>query len=290
MPPTVYVNERTVDGRTHHYNAEAAVLSGHLRLPIAQDVLPQTHAALPEEGGYFSQRAEKYRLESIISMTSSYTHVTGNRSSKPGQGWTTLTTTVIENLNVMEVVTADRIVGQIITEHPLVGYVPTINFLGTRFENLRIAGFPVDLDLDLNMIGGKPANDAAYTQDSGLIARVKSMLSRVGDHEALPDALRERYNQLSSTLGSPQEEVECSLVKTATGAFPGTSSGHVIRIHDFGTIVLGKVTIRHEDFKPGTSIPRKTTVRLSMIDFHFGCAIDGDTSVGTGSTNGGTSP
>jgi hypothetical protein len=290
MPPTPYVNERTVNGRTHHYNAEANVLSAHLRLPLAQKVLPQTHAALPEEGGYFSQRAEKYRLESVISTISSYTHVTGNRSAKPGKGWTTLTTSVIEGLNVMEIVTADRIVGQIILEHPLEGYVPTINFLGTRFENLRIAGFPVDLEIDLNMLGPRPANDEAYTRDSGLIARVKSMLSRVGDRDLLPEASRERYNQLSSTLGSSQEDVECSLVKTATGAFPGSSSGHVIRIPDFGTIVLGKVTIHHEDFKPGTSIPKKTTVRLTMIDFHFGCAIDGDASVGTGSGNGGTVP
>jgi hypothetical protein len=290
MPPIQYVNERTVNGRTHHYNAEAAVLSGHLRLPIAQEILPQTHAALPEEGGYFSQRAERYRLESVISMQNSYTHVTGNRSSKPGQGWTTLTTTVIEGLNVMEVVTADRIVGQIITEHPLVGYVPTINFLGTRFENLRVAGFPVNLEFDMNVLDPKPANDTAYTADSGLIARVKGMLNRVGDREVLPDALRERYNQLSSTLGTAQEEVECSLIKSATGTFPGTASGHVIRVRDFGAIVLGKVVIRHEDFIPGTSIPKKTTVRLTMIDFHFGCAIDGSSSVGTGSSNGGTSP
>ena len=285
-----YVNERTVNGRTHHYHADAAALTGHLRLPIAQKISPQTHAALPAEGGYFSQRAEKYRLESVISMKSSYTHVTGNRSAKPGQGWTTLTTTVIERLNVMEVVTADRVVAQIITEHPLEGYVPTINFLGTRFENLRIAGCPVEVDLDLNMIGGKPENDAAYTQDAGLIGRVKSMLGRIGDRQALPDAVRERYNQLSSTLGSPQEEVECSLVKTATGAFPGASHGHLITVPDFGAIVLGKVTIKHEDFKPGTSIPKKTTVRLTMIDFHFGCAVDGGVTTGTGSTNGSTVP
>ncbi len=285
-----YVNERTVNGRTHHYHADGAALTGRLRLPIAQIISPQTHAALPEEGGYFSQRAEKYRLESVISIRSSYTHVTGNRSSKPGQGWTTLTTTVVEGLNVMEVVTADRIVCQIITEHPLDGYVPTINFLGTRFENLRISGCPIEVDLDLNMIGGKPAGDAAYSQDSGLTARVKSMLGRVGDHKVLPDALRERYNRLSSTLGSPQEEVECSLVKTATGTFPGVSHGHVITVPDFGAIELGKVTIKHDDLKPETTIPRKTTVRLAMIDFHFGCAIDGGATTGTGSANGTTQP
>jgi hypothetical protein len=285
-----YVNEQTVNGRTHHYQAEAKILSGHLRLPLAAEIKPQAYAHLRDEGGYLSQRAELYRLESVISFQSGYTQVAGNRSTKPGQGWTTLTTTAVEGLNVLDVVTADRMVGQIITEHPLEGYVPTVNFLGTRFENLRIAGHPVALDLDLKVLGSKPANDGAYTQDSGITSRVSSMLSRMREREDLPAALRERYNQLASTLGSPQEEVECSLVKAAAGNYPGANSGHVITIPDFGTIILGKVTIKHEDFKPGSGVPRKTTVRLKMIEFHFGCAIDGGADTGDGSTNGGTMP
>jgi hypothetical protein len=285
-----YVNEQTVNGRTHHYNAEAKLLSGHLVLPLVEEIKPQGYAQLPNEGGYLSQRAEDYRLESVISFRSGYTQVAGNRSTKPGQGWTTLTTTAIEGLNVLDVVTADRIVGQIITEHPLEGYVPTVNFLGTRFENLRIAGRPVELDFDLNVIGSKPQNDASYTRDPGLNARVSAMLSRIREREGLPARLRERYNQLSSTLGSPQEEVECSVVKTATGDYPGTSSGHVITIPDFGAIVLGKVTIRHEDFKPDSGVPRKTTIQLKMIEFHFGCAIDGGADTGIGSSNGSTEP
>ncbi len=72
--------------------------------------------------------------------------------------------------------------------------------------------------------------------------------------------------------------------------FPDVSHGHVITMPDFGTIELGKVTIKHEDFKPETTIPRKTTVRLAMIDFHFGCAIDGGATTGTGSANGTTQP
>ena len=58
-------------------------------------------------------------------------------------------------------VTADRVVGQTITEHPLVGYVPSISFLGTRFENLRIAGYPVEVEFDHGIFGPKPIDDAA---------------------------------------------------------------------------------------------------------------------------------
>ncbi len=285
-----YANERTVNGRTHDYHAEATILSGRLRLPLAEEIRPQALANLPKEGGYFSQRAEAYRLESVISFRTAYTQAAGNRSTKPGQGWTTLTTTAVEGLNVLDVVTADRIVGQTITEHPLEGYVPAVSFLGTRFENLRIAGHPVDLDLDLNILGTKPENDAPYTQHKGLIDRISSQFDRIRGGQDLPVELRERYNRLSSTLGSPQEEVECSVVNRATGAYPGISFGHVITVPDFGVIILGKLTIKHEDFKPGTEILRKTTVTLTMIDLLLGCAADGHPSVGTGSTNGGTMP
>ena len=131
-----------VNGRTHQYNAEATILSGYLTLPLAQEIRSQARIALPDSGGYISQHADKFRLEGVLSYSAAYTQVAGNRSTKSGQGWTTLTTSVIEGLNVLDVVTADRVVGQTITEHPLDGYVPSINFLGTRFENLRIAGHP----------------------------------------------------------------------------------------------------------------------------------------------------
>ena len=186
--------------------------------------------------------------------------------------------------------TADRIVGQTITEHPLEGYVPTIHFLGTRFENLRIAGFPVDLDLNVNFLGPKPANDAAYSQDSALIGRISGQLGRIGEHPDLPAELHQRYNRLSASLGSRPEEVECSLVNRATGAYPGLSFGHVITIPDFGTIILGKVTIKHADYKPESGVPKKTTVQLTMIDFHFGCVIAGGATTGDGSSNGTTEP
>jgi hypothetical protein len=278
-----------VNGRTHRYNAEATILSGHLRLPLVHQIEPQAHAHLREEGGYLSERSENYRLESVISIRSAYTHVAGNRSTKPGQGWTTITTTVIEGLNVLEIVTADRIVGQTITEHPLEGYVPSVSFLGSRFENLRIAGHPVDLDLDLNMLGPKPGNDQPYSRHDAPLSRIRSQYERILGHGHLPDDLAERYNRLNAGLGSA-ETLECSLVNQASGRYPGLTFGHKVRIPDFGEIALAKLSVNHEDPHPGSGIPRKTTVQLTMIDFNFGCAIDGGVSTGTGSANGGTSP
>jgi hypothetical protein len=275
--------------RSHHYHASAIAISGHLKLPLERDIRSQAKAELHQEGGYFSQHIENFSVEGAISFRSAYTQVAGNKSTKDGQGWTTLTTTTIEGLNVLEVVTADRIVGQTITEHPLKGYVPAISFLGTRFENLRIAGHAVELDLDHNILGGKPDGDAAYTKDSGLIARVGSQYGRVRESSNLPEDLRERYNRLSSNLGSA-EAVECSLVNRASGPYPGLSFGHIIYVPNFGKIILAKLKVSHGEYNTPTGAPRITNVHLTMVDLELGCVVDGSVTIGTGSTNGGSNP
>jgi hypothetical protein len=278
-----------VTERIHTYHAEATALGGHLSLPFSQDIEAQAHTKLAQKGGYFSQRSEAYRLQSVLTFRSAYSHVAGNRSDKQGGGWNTLTTTVVEGLNVLEVLTADRVVGQTITEHPLEGHVPSISFLGTHFDNLRICGHRVELDLDQEIFGAKPAGDAPYTRDSGFIGRVKGQYDRIRQHKEVPAELAERYNRLSSTLGAT-EAAECSLVNQAAGGYPGKTFGHVIHIPGFGTISLGKLTVKHEHPHEKTGAPTKTTFTLTMVELKLGCPIAGEMIIGGGTSNGGTTP
>jgi hypothetical protein len=275
--------------RHHRYHATATAISGHLTLPLESDISRQAHAELPTKGGHLSQRMKEFCVEGVISFRAAATRVSGNKSDKPGQGWTTIATTVVECLNVMEIVTADRVVTQIITEHPLEGYVPRVNFLGTRFENLRIAGHPVEIDIDHNLLGEKPQNDGAYTHEPGVIQRIGSQYKRILESQGLPDDLRERYNRFSSELGK-SEAVECSLVHRANGPYPGPSFGHIIHIPDFGKIVLAKLKVTHDDHHTPTKAPRVTNIHLTMVDLEMGCAASGNGSVGSGSANGGTTP
>ena len=278
-----------VNGRTHYYNADATIISGTLQLPLVQDCRSQARTSLPESGGYLSQHANSYQLESVVSYRSAYTQVAGNRSTKPGQGWTTLTTSVVEGLNVMDVVTADRVVGQFFTNHPLEGYVPSVNFLGTRFENLRIAGHPVGLDLNLNFLGAKPAKDASYAHDPGVAERVANQYKHLLSHNDLPADLRERYNRLSSNLRGA-ETVECSLVNQVAGSYPGRSFGHIIDIPDFGKVVLCKLKVTTEPVEGGAATATKTTINLTMIGLELGCVADGNLDISGGGSNGGTLP
>jgi hypothetical protein len=275
------------NGRTHVYHAEAQLHQINLDLPLNHKG-NHTTTKLPEDGGYYSEQAQSYSAEGVITYRNAYTRVAGNPDPKPGHGWATLTTTVVEGLNIMEVLTADRVVGQISTEHPLEGYVPTVSFLGTRFENLRIAGHPVSLDLDIDMLGSRPAGDGSYASEAGVVARTRNQYRRILDRIDLPADLAEKFNQLSSALGG-REAVECSLVSHAAGGYPGLSFGHVIRIPNFGTVELAKVEVTHGDIsEEGT--PKTTTVKLTMLDLKFGCMISGGGGIGIGSTNGATRP
>jgi hypothetical protein len=275
-----------VKAKDHIFNAEATVLSGNLTLPVKQTIEPQAHSKLDSSGGYFNQTSDGYALQSIISFDHAYSHVAGNKSLKDGEGWNTLTTTVVEGLNVMEVVTADRVVGQTITHHPLVGHMPSISFLGTRYENLRIAGIPVELEWDQEIYTLTPENDLAYALDPGLISRAGRQYSAILQNMNLSPKLQKHYNQLSKALGV-SETIECSLVNRVAGLFPGTIAGNVISIPGFGSITLGKVTVKHESPLDATKTYKKTTFTLTMIDLNLGCVIEGDVPIGTGGSNGG---
>jgi hypothetical protein len=283
--------------REHIYHAEATVLFGHLHLPLEQEIKPQAFAKLSEKGGYIAHQPCDYRLESVISYRSAHTQVAGNREAKEGHGWSTLVTSVVEGLNILDVVTADRVVAQVSTEHPLIGYVPHITFLGTRFENLRIAGHEVKLDLDLNIFGDKPEDDAPYTRSDGFVKRVTAqhinLRKRHEGHQNPLAGLLERYNRVPESFensSGTEEKVECSLVNQAEGEYPGRSFGHVIHVPDFGTIHLATLHLRHCDYKPGTRIPQQTHVHLNMIEAKMGSVANGTATVATTRTNGGTVP
>jgi len=286
-----------VDGRTHEYHAEAKALHGQLHRPFKQVITPQALAQLHPSGGYLDQDGEAFGAERAITYDSAYTHVSGSLETKPNGGWCTLATCAVVNLNILEVVTADRLVAQIFTEHPLVGYVPRISFLATRFENLRIAGHKVDLELDRHVLGHKPENDAGYSRDAKVLESMRSHSGRILRYDGLPGKARERYNEVPRKIigndeeGKPTETeiLECSLVTSSACDYPGIYCGPVIHIPDFGDIYLATVKVTSEDFNE-KGIPKETTVALTMIEARLGCAITGTASAASTITTGPTKP
>ena len=73
--------------------------------------------------------------------------VGSNRNPKDDTYNSSVTAT-IEGLNILDMVTADRIVARVTSKQRLDEEEPTILSIGSRIENLRIAGCPIQVDLD----------------------------------------------------------------------------------------------------------------------------------------------
>jgi len=273
----------------HYYHADAYVLSADLEQPVQSDIKKQGLVELPEDGTYTYQPVPAFNIKGVLSYRSGYTQVAGHRSPK-GHGFTTLATSVVEDLNVLDVVTADRVVGQISTEHPIDGEVPSVTFLGTRFVNLRIGGHKVDINQDLQILGPKPAKDKSYFEDPGVLSRMSQQYTNIRKTKNLPDWADEQFRWDKNAVQRDNKAV-CSLVNKIGGA-PGTSFGHVLDVPHFGKIFLAELTVNRECAKKDTSDNDLYTFHLEMIRLEMGCIGTGKTTVvamdsnGTGSGGG----
>ena len=223
------------------FHAHAHILRSDVGHPLTPDLGSQGFVRLPDEGGFRSQFLDSYRSSDGISFKSAYMHVAGTRSAKIGYGWVTLATSVITGLNVRDLVVADLVFAQVSTEHPSEGYVPSVTFLGTRFENLRIAGRSVEPVFDLGMAGPKPDDDKPYLQDTGFLSRVSQQYERINNLPGLPDWARQQYHD-SAAVGQ-KGKIECSLVTSVAQAALGTSFGHIVEVPGVGRVSLAKLAV-----------------------------------------------
>jgi hypothetical protein len=311
--------------RYHVYHAEAHVLSGNLKHPIKQPIEHHARVVLEKtrRDGHIRQSVEETSLEGLISFKAGHTRASGTKIEKKDlwgndhSGWVTLSTSVIEGLNVFEVITADRMVAQVSTEHAMTsGHVPKVTFLGTRFENLRVAGYPVQIELDFTICGEKPEGDRPYLQDRGFLDRVQRQLDSVAGAKGLPESLEKQYDAKIAYIDDLKKrangrakgerngypKLECSLVKSIGPIpIPGVKTfGNIIFIPDFGTVSLAEVEVgiqpNHDGFSDNArggspQEPRDSNYfTLNMLNMHLGCIGGGTVLAASTTANGGTRP
>jgi len=249
--------EPTATRRVHEYHAEAFCTHGHFYRPIRHELKPKSSAALPKEGGFFHEEAEGYRFHGLFSHRGSYSHVAGNRSLKPDHGWVTLATSVIEGLNIMDVVTADRIVSRLTSSHNIKEEEGHIIALGSTFDNFRVGGYRFDFVLR------------------------HEVLMKAKTHEALVKAVTSDRKQ-GKIAAHLHGATICSLVEEIKTDFPGLSDEdkkkHIVQIPNFGTLSFAEVF---------SACGTKT---LTMLRFDLGSPDGGGGSAGGTSTNGRPSP
>ena len=288
--------------RSHDYHATALLLKGHLERPSDQTIEPQ--GAISMDGpmdGHSSRHVENVSIEGLISFNRGRTRVSGARSLKDN-GWVTLATSILEGLNVFEVVTVDHLVSQVSTDHPYKdGHFPHVTFLGTQFQNFRVGGFAPELTLNLG-ICERPAGDRSFFRDPNFLRKVEEQTARIAGARGLPKELKDEYDERLAyikTLGasnggdeSVHKPITCSLVQNINVGeipIPGVQSfGNLLLIPEFGTVRLAEIEVGE---KAGSKSGRPDVYfTLTAAVMKLGCVGDGSLAAGAVRANGNTAP
>ena len=266
--------------RVFYYHADASPIGGHFTKPDEKIVHSHGSASLAQAGGHIASRVSSFRLDKLLSFDEAYSEIHGV-VTKSGS-WTTLVTSVVEGLNVLDMVKADRVIATLAVEHPSNGGHPKASVVDSKFENLIIDGVKVNPVLGKHVIppykkGKFPSGP--ITEDAKFVARAVSQSQKLTNAKGAPDWLRARHRWVQSKGARKQKGyVQCSLVDKLQGAKPGSFFGHVVQVPDFGNIFLGELLTSHHAF------------RLTMIRLEMGCANHGTTSVATADSNGSSAP
>jgi hypothetical protein len=245
------------------YHGEAIAASGVIRLPFKEVIDIQASVALPMDGGYGSARVENFKYRELLSFGSAHSVVIGAYSEED-KAWQTLATTTIEKLDVMGVVTADRIVARITSKHPKNGDEPSIIPLGSSFENLRIAGVPVAVDLATDLFtkyGTFTGLQKAYSSDR---KSLEPLLMVAPEGKALPQ--------------SKAGMAGVTLVRNCDYGDKTSVTKNAIKVDHFGTVYLAEMYVSGNER------------RLVMLRIELGCPVEGGVALGGVGGNGSPYP
>ncbi len=269
--------------RVFHYHADASPLGGHITHPIENIIHTQASTSLAQAGGHAESRIESYRLDNSVTVTSgpAYSHTTGVVNKKTDT-WTTLVTSVVEHLNVLEVVTADRIVSKLHVEYPQEGDHPRISIIGSKFVNLRVNGESINPILDIDLLTSESTSEFPekhLMEEKVFNNKVSSHYKKITETKGAPEWLAGRHASMKSPESRKKKGyVLCSLVEELQGAKPGTSFGHVLHVPGFGNIFFGELIVAPNSY------------RLTMMRIEMGCLAEGTISAASAFSNGSTSP
>jgi hypothetical protein len=257
-------------------HASANALGGVLTTPHKKVIPSQASASLPEVGGHATTRTEAFNFDEIVSCKAAFTRLTGTHIEEDGS-WATLVTSVVEDLNILDVVKAKRIVAQVSVEHAADGTPPVFSFAGSHYDGLRLGGIEITPEINPSLLGVGQAEgiglrnfqQVGHDQAVTMVQKAKAAKSAKW--------VVDRYDWMTA---KPKGDgcVLCSLVNGIDQKVPGRSFGHVLEIPHFGRIVLGEMLVQ------------ASTVQLAMIRAELGCANTGSIGVAMARGGGGTVP
>ena len=130
------------------YYASAYGLTGDYQRPSQQSLPMQGSVVLPLHGGHVTQRMPKFALQGLVTFEEVHVEVGGSFDHCHDRE-TSYALAMIEKLNIAGMLTADRVVARMAAYSPIGNHEGehTFDITGSYFENLKIAGHPVELKL-----------------------------------------------------------------------------------------------------------------------------------------------
>jgi|GEM_PF-1584306 len=248
------------------YHTEAVGISGHISLPV-QDTIPlQASIASAIGPGYGKVRVENFRHLDYLEVGSVESHVVSSYSDKD-KAHGTLSSVVIDDLHTLHVVTCDRLMTRLTSKHDKDAQGSFI-LHGTHFDNLRVAGHRMDLDLAVGLFSELSTWDklnAAYENDASIRKELDALALFPKKGNKLPT-----HNGLFA----------CTLARIPKKLPHGVSHApeHGIYVPHFGTIY------------PAHYYITATSRRLHMLHIDLGCSVEGCNSYGSSGANGSPLP
>ncbi|HKW65095.1 MAG TPA: hypothetical protein VJN89_21245 [Candidatus Acidoferrum sp.] len=233
-----------------HFHAEGHALSAEFRHPGRVLIKAQASASLPTIGGHARAHADHFFHSDFVSFRTAHTEVTG-RWIDADTVLTTATTT-IEDLDVLQIVTADRIVSRLVSTHKRHKPEGHIVSVGSEFHNLRVHGHLLTVALRHKLLSDSETFD--------------DLRKKVESREE-----SERIRYISDNKGV----AICSLVENIQTDLEGVDpKKHVFRVPNFGKIALAEVFA-----EPGRRV-------LTMLRLELGSPHVADITAAEASTNG----
>src|SRR5580658_11057074 len=188
--------------KVFYFSADANSLGGFIDTPFQKIVPSQASVSLPPVGGHAATRTPAFNFEEIVSCRSAYTRVTGTQVAPDGP-WSTTVTSVVEGLNILEVITAERLVAQLSVEYPRDGRYLEISLAGSRFDQLRLGGCDAFPRLNPKLLCAAKARIALPAlRQTGWEQAGKMINSAEEDRDAVPWVLDRSFCQLVPSLSA----------------------------------------------------------------------------------------
>jgi len=245
-----------------YFDACSQALAAHFTHPADYEIDAQASSSLCSTGGHSTARVENFDYRGLISFKAGYTEISADYEDDEGSKDTEATATV-EGLNILNVVTADLITAQTYSQHPTNASEGSVSMEGCKFENLRILGQPVKMELNFPLFDGirtfKQAQEAY--RKKGEFWHIAKDPFQTGQNLPPQDAT----GAFLCSLIKGGIQVDVPSVQTV---------GHAVLIPNFGTIYLAEMMISHA---------QRT---FSMIRFNLDAAVKASGSVACGTTNG----